>query len=153
MTENKNKKNHKDTPEKTGGGIYVEGGVNTGGGNFVGGNQENINVENGGIYVIGTGNVVNSSIQEIFAPVYHAIQDSSLPEQDKADLAADMKEIEAEVAKTENINENFLARRLRNVKRMAPDIFELLLSALGGPGAVVSTLAKKIAEKVNAEAA
>jgi hypothetical protein len=149
----------KNTNVNTGGGAYVRGNVNTGGGDFVGRDKK---VAGGGRVVAISGNVSGSviasgdgnvveNIQSLFAPVYHAIEQASLPAQDKADIKDEVHNVETEVTKGEVADQTFLARRLRNLKRMAPDIGELLLSTLAGPGAVVSTVVRKVAEKVKNE--
>jgi len=150
----------KDEKVNTEGGAYVGGGVNTGGGDFVG-RDKNITGGTGSVVaggsitgstiLTGSGNTVGGSTQNIFAPVYQAIQSASLPAQQKEDLSAEVEEIEGQIVKAEELDESFLARRLRAVKRMGSDIFEVLLAALNGPGAVVSAVAKKVAEKVKAE--
>ncbi len=45
---------------------------------------------------------------------------------DKEDLKAEVQDLQTEVAKGEEANESFLERRLRNIKRMAPDILETI---------------------------
>ena len=153
------KKANKPGGANTEGGAYIGGNVNTGGGDFAG-RDKNVNVGGRSIYVggnvkdstliTGDGNTANK-VQNIFAPVYHAIQESNRTPAEKEDLTADVKEIEAQAAGGALADESFFARRLRNLKRMAPDIAEIALAALAGPGAVVSMAAKKIAEKVKAE--
>jgi hypothetical protein len=114
------------------------------GGLAVGGSIRNSTV------AAGSGNTIEN-VQNLLAPVYRAIEQSALQAQAKEDLTVEVKEIEGEIVKAEQADQSFLARRLRNLKRMAPDIGELLLSALAGPGAVVSMLVKKVAEKVKGE--
>ena len=129
-------KKNKPTAVNTEGGAYIGCNVNTGGGDFVGRDK---NVQ------------ISSHTQNPFAPVYHAIQESQRTPAEKTDLTADVKEIEAQVVQGELVDESFLARRLRTLKRMAPDISEVILSALAGPGAVVGTVVKKLAEQVQKE--
>jgi hypothetical protein len=141
------------------GGAYIGGNVDTGGGDFVGWDK-NVNVGGRSIHVggsvsnstlvTGDGNTINNT-QNIFAPVYLAIQESKRTPAEKGDLTADVKEIEAQVVEGKLVDESFLGRRLRNLKRMAPDIAEVALATLAGPGAVVGMAVKKIAEKVKAE--
>ena len=69
----------------------------------------------------------------------------------RLDLVADINDIENEISKGEQVNESFLARRLRNLKKSAPDIAEVALSALAGPGAAISTIVKKLAQKIKEE--
>jgi hypothetical protein len=148
----------------TGGGAYIGGGVNTGGGEFVGRdrvtNNSGTNISVGGSVsgsniVVGNNNTVsnnNVSTQNVFAPIYQAIEQSAHSAQDKDDLKAEYKEIETAVAKGQAVDESWLSRRLRNLKRMAPDIAEVALAALAGPGAAVAVVVKQVAEKVKAEA-
>ena len=152
----------------TGGGAYIGGGVNTGGGDFVGRdfikrdrnvNNSGTNISiggnvNGSNIVVGNNNAVTSSttMQNIFAPVYQAIEQSVRPAQEKEDLKAEFQEIQVAVAKGEALDEPWLLRRLRSLKKIAPDIAEVALSALAGPGAVAATIVKKVAERVKAEA-
>lgn len=153
------KKGKREEKINTDGGAHIGGNVNTGGGDFIG-RDKKVTVKDKGIYIggdakdntiiTGDGNVANST-QKIFASVYQAVEKSSLSPQVKEDLKAEIEEVEGEIVKVDEIDENFLARRLRSIKRMAPDIFEVLTAAVSGPGAVVSTVGKKIAEKVKAE--
>lgn len=106
----------------------------------------------GNVYgAIGNSNKVNF-VQKEFEPVYEAIADSSHDATEKQDLAAEVDEIRDEVAKGEQANESFLSRRFRNLKKMAPDIADVLLSALLGPGAATSTIVRKVAKKVKEDA-
>jgi hypothetical protein len=139
----------------TGGGAYVGGGVNTGGGDFVG-RDKNTSVSiggnvNGSNIVLGDHNIVTTSdTKNAFAPVYHAIEQSNLPAQDKTDVEAEVKEIESEIGKAGQANEASITRHLRNVGRMAPEILEVILATFGNPAAGLGLVAKKIADKMKA---
>ena len=147
----------------TGGGANVGGNVNTSGGDFVGrdksvhGNETSIKIGgsmNGSNIVVGNNNVVTNtrSTQHIFTSAYNAIEQSSHSVQTKEDLKAEVKEIEEKVSQQGgSIDEPWLSRRLRSLKKMAPDIGDIALSALAGPGAAVAAIVKKVAEKVKAE--
>ena len=140
----------------TEGGAYVGGNVHTGGGDFVG--RDKIvsagergvtiggNVSNSTI-ITGDGNLVGGDLQQIFAPVYQAIERSERPAQEKADLTAEVQEI-AQALQQPQVDESWMARRLRNLKRMAPDIAGVLLAGLSGPPAVMAETVRKIAAKV-----
>jgi len=106
-----------------------------------------------GNIVVGNNNVVSNTVatQNILFPVYQAIDASTRPPQDKADLKADVKEIETAVAQNKPVDETWLARRLRNLKKIAPDIAEVALASLAGPGAAVAAIVKQVAAKVKAE--
>ncbi len=122
----------------TGGGAYIGGGVNTGGGEFTG-RDKNVLLGERAVYI--GGNVQGSTIvtgdenrlgagEPAFAPVYRAIENASLPAQDKADLTAEVQEIEAEVAKGDGVDESFLGRRLRSLRRISPEIARMVEAAL-----------------------
>ena len=135
--------------------------VETGGGDFVErdknapGNEANIRIGgsvSGSNIVVGNNNTVTNrtSTQNTFAPVYHAIEKSERSPQEKEDLKADIQEIEERVANGDSVDETWLSRRLRNLKKFAPDIAEVALSALAGPGAAVATIVTQISERIKA---
>ncbi len=100
--------------------------------------------------IVGDENTL-SNVNIDFRPVYNAIANSPYNGTKKAKLADSVRDIENEVVKGEHADESFLARRLRNLKKSAPDIAEVALSALSGPGPAISTIVKKVAEKIKAE--
>ena len=137
MTEKKEKPQQIDT----GGGAYVGRKVTVEGGDFVGRDQ------------FKTVGLSGPEIADLFEPIYAAIEarrDTS-PD-DRADIKAEVEEVQAEATKGEAADEGFLARRLRNLKRMAPDILDVVLAALANPAAGLGTVARKVAEKMRAEA-
>ncbi len=130
----------KSQPESinTGGGTYIRGNVNTGGGDFVGRDK-----------------IVNAqtTLTQTFAPIYTQIEvHPTLPAEDKTDLKAEVKELETELQKGEQADATFLERRLRNIKRMAPDILDVIVATLANPLAGFSTIAAKVAGKMKASA-
>ena len=153
-------KRKKDDSVSTNGGAYIGGNVNTGGGDFVGRDKKVIAGErgvaiggnvSGSTIVTGDGNVVgHQELHQGFAPVYQAIADSARPAQEKEDLQAEVQEIET-AAQKPDVDERWLSRRLRTLKRMAPDIAKVLLAGLGGPQAVVAETVKQIAARMQAE--
>ena len=109
-----------------------------------------VNVQ-GSVYgSIGNNNTVNF-IQQKFEPIYEAIEASAREATEKQDLIAEVDEIKNEVTKGDEANESFLARRLRNLKKMAPDIADVALSALTGPATAISVIVKKVAKKIKDE--
>jgi len=62
-------------------------------------------------------------------------------------LKAEVQDVEAEVAKGEAANVGFVERRLRNLKRMAPDILDVVVNTLGNPTLGVATAIRKVLEK------
>jgi len=131
------------------------------GGEYVGRDQK-ISAGNGSV-VIG-GNVTGSTIitgdrnvvspgVNFFLPIYQAVEEKKdLTPDAKADLKAEIQELEAEVKKGEQADETFLARRLRNIRRIAPDILEVVTATLANPAAGFGLIAKKVAEKAKASA-
>jgi len=132
----------KDKPQpesvQTGGGTYIRGSVHTDGGDFIGRDK-----------------IVNAqtNITQTFAPIYTQIEiHPTLPVADKTDLKAEVKELETELQKGEQADESFLERRLRNIKRTAPDILEVILATLANPAAGFGVIAAKVAAKMKAAA-
>lgn len=111
----------------------------------IGGNASN------NIIITGDGNV--AGLSSPFEPLYRRLaEDPRLDATEKADARAELQEIEAE-ARNATADESFLERRLRNVRRIAPDIFDVVLATLSSPTAGFSLVARKVAEKMRAEAA
>ena len=108
---------------------------------YVGGNVTGSNI------VVGDENTV-AITKNLFKSIYHAIEESPREDSEKSDLVAGVGEIENEVAKGDQANESFLSRRLRNLKKTAPDIADVALAALTGPAAAISTIVKKVAKKI-----
>ena len=122
------------------GGSIIEGNVTVGQqGKFAGRNMVEIRSS-------------STEMQVLFQPVYQAIaQRPNTSPADRADLEAEVKEVEAEVAKGEKADENFLLRRLRNIKRMAPDILEVVMAAIANPAAGLGLVRAKITKKMAEE--
>jgi hypothetical protein len=79
-------------------------------------------------------------------------QKPDLAPQEKADVQAELQEVEQELRKGEQADETFIQRRLRNVKRMAPDILDVVLTTFANPVLGMGMVAKKVAEKMKADA-
>lgn len=142
------------------GGSFIGGNVNTGGGDFIGrdknisGGEEN-NIFDGNIHdsniVVGNHNKIVGS-QDSFLRIYDAIENSSYTHDKKEEVTAEIKDMEREVEKGELADESFLSRRLHNIRRMAPDIADVIFSTLANPALAVSVVIKKIADKMKNEA-
>jgi len=63
-----------------------------------------------------------------------------------------VQELQAEVAKGDEADEDFLARRLRNIQRMAPDILEVALATLSNPAVGFGLAVKKVAQRMKESA-
>ena len=59
-----------------------------------------------------------------------------------------VEEIAAEDQKGEDADESFIARRLRNIQRIAPDILDVVMATIANPAAGFGMVAKKVAEKM-----
>lgn len=105
--------------------------------------------------VIGNNNTVaNSSVNiaPLFDEIYKKLDvKKDLNPQEKEDVHAELKEAQLELEKPEP-DEGFLARRFRNIKRMAPDIADIALETLKNPISGVVEIIKKVSKKVAEEA-
>ncbi len=87
-----------------------------------------------------------------FITIYEQIEDrADLSKTDKADLKTELQSFEAEDKKGPEANEGFLAQRLRNVKRIAPDILDVAIATIANPVAGFGMIAKKVAGKMKEE--
>lgn len=127
-------------------------GISAGSGSVVvGGNVSGSNI------VVGNNNVVSNKTTQLevqYAVIYRAVDESaSLKPAEKEDVKAELQETQTELANPQP-DEMFLARRFRNVKRMAPEIvevaFETLKNPVSGVAEVIKRIAKKAAEDGNA---
>ncbi|MCL4300583.1 MAG: hypothetical protein KJ077_32905 [Anaerolineae bacterium] len=123
----------------TGGGMYNEGSINTGGGDFVGRDQI-------------TG-ITGAELAQLFQTVYQRIETRPAdPNVDKEEVKETVQKIEQEAKKGEEANPTKVERWLKTLKEMAPDIGDVTIACLTNPAAGVAMVIKKIAEKAQAEA-
>jgi hypothetical protein len=105
--------------------------------------------------IVGDNNVVSNqkiNLSTSFAHIYHFIErHPNLPPSEKQDAKEELKEIQAELEKPEP-DEGFLARRFRNLQRMAPDIVEVAMETLKNPLSGMAEVVKKVARKMADEA-
>ena len=121
----------------TGGGAYIGGNVTVGGGKFVGRDDYS------------TTGASADELAKAFEKLYAAIEARPhTSAQDKADLKAEVTEVQAEAAKGEQASEDFLSRRLRALEKMAPDILDVAESALAGPAAAFAAVLQKVVKKI-----
>ena len=103
--------------------------------------------------VVAGGSVNNSEIVNIhndrldaaykFSTLFSQIENlPNLSTTDKFDLKSELKTFEDEDKKGPESNEGFLAQRLRNVRRIAPDILDVVITTIVNPGAGFGTIAK-----------
>jgi hypothetical protein len=89
-----------------------------------------------------------------FKEIYEKVDESSkFSPTDKSDLKSELQTFEDEDKKGPESNEGFLAQRLRNIKRIAPDILDVAIATIANPAAGFGMIAKKVAEKMKAEIA
>ncbi len=100
--------------------------------------------------VAGDYNRVNVSSK--FSAVYKQVEErADLSSTDKSDLKSELQAFEDDDKKGPEANEGFLAQRLRNVRRIAPDILDVAIAAIANPAAGFGMIAKKVAEKMKTE--
>ena len=95
-------------------------------------------------------------IKQLFDPLYQAIElHRKTSAAEKEDLGTEVKEIQSAVIEAsqsgETIDQGFLARRFRNIARMAPDVLDVVLKTLMHPALGIGEVARKIAEKAKEE--
>ncbi len=106
----------------------------------------------GSTIITGDSNRISASSK--FMTLYRQIDErADLPPADKSDLKSELQTFEDEDKKGPEANEGFLAQRLRNVKRIAPDIIDVVIATIGNPVAGFGVIAKKVAEKMKLESA
>ncbi len=120
----------------TGGGVYIGGNVDTGGGDFVG--RDKI-VQAGGEGTAGAP----------FDEVYAAVESQpGLASGDRADLLAEIRELEAELGNLAGADALILQRKLRAIRRLSPEILERVLSLLASPSAGFGPAARRAADEM-----
>ncbi|MEN9562149.1 MAG: hypothetical protein RIR73_393 [Chloroflexota bacterium] len=111
-------------------------------------------VQGSNIVIGNNNNVANSSVNiaPLFDEIYKKIEaHEDLNPQEKEDVQAELKDAQLELEKPQP-DENFLARRFRNIKRMAPDIADVAMETLKNPISGVVEIIKKVSKKVAEEA-
>jgi hypothetical protein len=103
-----------------------------------------------------TAGLTAAEIKLLFDQLYIAIElRAKTSPAEKEDLKAEVKEIQTTITeavqKKEKVDEGFLARRFRNIARMAPDVLDVAVATLANPLAGLGVAVKKIAEKAKNE--
>ena len=112
------------------------------------------NVTGSNIVIGNNNNVTNTTlnVSALFDDIYKKLDArQDIPPQEKADLRAELKDVQQELEKPQP-DETFLARRMRNIKRMAPDMLDVALETLKNPLGGVAEIMKKVAKKMSEEA-
>jgi hypothetical protein len=119
------------------GGISIGGNVT--GSNIVQGNNNRVSVR-------------NVNIAPLFEDIYHFVETHpKLQAGKKQDAIGELQEIQTALEES-NPDENFITRRFRNLKRMAPDIVEVAMETLKNPIGGVAEIIKKVAKKIGDDA-
>lgn len=138
----------KETPDDWN--VNIGGNVSAGR-DFIG-RDKKVSVAEGGINVEGSVEINNQAAmqKELFENILQQIeQRPNTPPEDTDDLKANVQEFKAEADKGEQADESFLARRLRNIERIAPDIGEVLVATIANPTAGFALIVKKVAERAS----
>jgi len=98
-----------------------------------------------------------AQVAKLFDQLYKDLEaNTKTPLTSIEDLKAEVKEIQSQLTdaakKNEAVDEGFLARRFRNIARMAPDLLDVVVKTLVNPMLGIGEVAKKIAEKAKEEA-
>ena len=118
-------------------------------------------ITQGGINITGNVNIKNSkiagrdniekdihNINVVFSPVYRALKDNkTIAPSSKKTLEKNVKQIEQELKKGNKAEASFIQKRLENIRKMAPDIAEVLIASLQNPAAGISLAVKKVVTK------
>lgn len=103
--------------------------------------------------IVGNHNAVSNHYAPSFTNIYQYVEDHpKLTPTEKEDVKTELQEVEQEVQKGAQADETFLARRFRNIQRMAPDIVDVAFETLKNPISGVVTVIQKIAQKMADEA-
>lgn len=63
-------------------------------------------------------------------------------------MKSEVKELQKEDEKGQSRDETRVSRHLRNIKRMAPEILDVVLATIGIPAAGFGMVARSVAEKM-----
>ena len=116
-------------------------------------NAGNGNLDRSSIIVSNNNSISkNVNIAPLFETIYHFVDvHPKLQSGKKQDAKKQLKEIQTALEE-QKPDEDFLARRFRNLKRMAPDIAEAAFETLKNPASGVVEVVRRIAKKVTGEA-
>jgi hypothetical protein len=114
----------------------------------IGGNVQGSNI------VMGNNNTVSNqsiNIAPLFETIYRFVDaHPKLQAGKKEDAKEELKEIQTALEDPKP-DESFIARRFRNIKRMAPDIVEVAFETLKNPIGGVAEVIKRVALKMSQE--
>lgn len=145
---------------RTEGGAYVEGSVQTGGGDFAGRDMNKVGTVSNSTFAVGSGSQATSSqgvsgqdLATLFGSVYRLIESRpEKPDVDKDELQEMVRRIEAEAGKGEEGNPDKVRRRLKALADVAPDVLKVTAATLTNPVVGVASAIASVAERVLHEA-
>jgi hypothetical protein len=101
--------------------------------------------------VQGDNNIVTNqtiNLTQVFEKLYQEVdKQSTLKSIEKEDVKTDLQEIKTALEQSQP-DESFIAKRFRNIKRMAPDIVDVAIETLKNPISGVAEVIKKVATKM-----
>jgi hypothetical protein len=98
--------------------------------------------------IYGDETITAIDVKDPFYEIYRQID--SKPK-GKKKLVREVEQIRQEVQKDEDIRQGFLQERLRNLAKIAPDIFEVTVATLANPKLGFALVVQKIAKKAREE--
>ena len=95
----------------------------------------------------------NEVVAEIDAddPFFDIYRQVEIQGKERPAVLKEVEQIRQEVQKWAALDESFLQIRLRNLAKMAPDIFEVTVATLANPALGFALIAQKVAKKARAE--
>ena len=146
-------------------GVFIDGAVSISQGDFVGRDKiikpegQKITIKgniNGGTVIAGDSNATTNKVENrymLLENIQKIIDENTvLKTQDKEDLEGEVRELNSELEKGETANEGSLSKRMRNIMRIAPDILDVIIATILNPANGISTVARKIAQRMKDEA-
>jgi hypothetical protein len=124
----------------------------------ISGTSGSVNIAGGNITTHHTtGGLSAADIKQLFDQLYGEIDaHPAASPADREDIKAEVMEIQETVTeaaqKNEQVDESFLARRFRNIARVAPDVLDTVVARLGKPLAGLGVALKAIAMKAKQDA-
>ncbi len=92
-------------------------------------------------------------LARLFAAIYQSVEARrEEPDVDKAEIAGTVRQVQEEVVKGEEANPQKIARWLKTLADIAPDILQVTAAALTHPAAGIAAVIRAVAARVEREA-
>ena len=116
-------------------GTYIEGNINIKNGDFIGGNQVNMQTD----------------FIQWFAPIRKSIENRAQTDsKERILIKKEINEIQNELGNKE-VSASFVSQKLTNLKKIAPDIWEVAITTLINPPTGLTLTVQKIIQKLKKE--